>query len=213
MATEFTVGHDQEWTINFNYEAWAKDKVFHVGDTKLKVIDAEEAYIQRIPLRFVGAMAILAFVLPVVAMATEFTIGDDQGWTINFDYEAWAKEKVFHVGDKLVFKYTAGRHNVFKVNGTAFTNCTIPPANEAITTGNDVITLATLGRKWYICGVNDHCANYGQKLVITVLEESASPAPALSNPTAPAPNSAHGISGSRYQLLMAAMVALAFLAV
>ena len=38
---------------------------------------------------------------PVVAMATEFSIGDDQGWTINFNYEAWAKEKVFHVGDKL----------------------------------------------------------------------------------------------------------------
>ncbi|KAL6327956.1 hypothetical protein AAG906_031300 [Vitis piasezkii] len=67
--------------------------------------------------------------------------------------------------------------------------------------------------KWYICGVNDHCANYGQKLVITVLEESASPAPTPSNPTAPAPNSAHGISGSGYQLLMAGMVALAFLAV
>ena len=63
------------------------------------------------------------------------------------------------------------------------------------------------------CGVNDHCANYGQKLVITVLEESVSPAPAPSNPTTPAPNSAHGISGSGYQLLMAAMVALAFLAV
>ena len=106
-----------------------------------------------------------------------------------------------------------GWHNVFKLNGTAFTNCTIPPANEAITIGNDVITLAAPGRKWYICGVNDNCANYGQKLVITVLEESASPAPALSNPIAPAPNSAHGISGSSYQLLMAAMVALAFLAV
>ena len=50
---------------------------------------------------FVGAMAILAFVLSVVAMATEFTVGDDQRWTINFDYEAWAKEKIFHVGDKL----------------------------------------------------------------------------------------------------------------
>ncbi|XP_034704188.1 blue copper protein-like [Vitis riparia] len=138
--------------------------------------------------RFVGAMAILAFVLPVVAMATEFTIGDDQRWTINFDYKAWAKEKVFHVGDKLVFKYTAGRHNVFKVNGTAFTNCIIPPVNEAIITRND-------------------------KLVIIVLEESASLAPAPSNPTAPAPNSALGISGFRYQLLMAAMVALAFLAI
>ncbi|RVW11832.1 hypothetical protein CK203_085675 [Vitis vinifera] len=80
----------------------------------------------------------------------------------------------------IVFKYTAGRHNVFKVNGTVFMNCTIPPPNEALTTGNDVITLATPERKWYICGVNDHCANYGQKLAITMLEEWASPAPAPS---------------------------------
>ncbi|XP_019079647.2 blue copper protein 1a-like [Vitis vinifera] len=144
--------------------------------------------------RFV--VAILAFVLPAVAMATEFTVGDDQGWTINFDYEAWSKDKVFQVGDELFFKYRAGRHNVFKVNGTTFTNCTMPPANEALTTGNDVITLAIPGRKWYICGVNDHCANYGQKLAITVLEASASPAPAPSIPTAPASSSAHGISGS-----------------
>ncbi|KAL6327932.1 hypothetical protein AAG906_031276 [Vitis piasezkii] len=128
--------------------------------------------------KHLAALAIFAILLPAVAMATEFTVGDDQGWTINFDYVAWAKDKVFHVGDKLVFKYTAGRHNVFKVNGTAFTNCTIPPANEALTTGNDVITLATPGRKWYICGVNDHCANYGQKLAITVLEAWVSPASA-----------------------------------
>ena len=50
---------------------------------------------------FVSAIAILAFVLAAMAMATEFAVGDDQGWTINFDYEAWAKDKVFHVGDKL----------------------------------------------------------------------------------------------------------------
>ncbi|RVW12146.1 Blue copper protein [Vitis vinifera] len=136
---------------------------------------------------FVGAIAILAFVLAAVAMATEFAVGDDQGWTINFDYEAWAKDKVFHVGDELVlrsilihgvFNYTTGWHNVSKVNGTAFTNCTIPPTNEALSTGNE-----------------------------------ASPAPAPSTPITRAPNSAHGISGSGYHLLMAAMVAIAFLAV
>ena len=51
--------------------------------------------------RFVGAIAILAFVLAAVAMATKFAVGDDQGWTINFDYEAWVKDKIFHVGDEL----------------------------------------------------------------------------------------------------------------
>ena len=51
--------------------------------------------------RFVGAIAILAFVLAAVVMATKFSVGDDQGWTINFDYEAWSKDKVFQVGDEL----------------------------------------------------------------------------------------------------------------
>ena len=51
--------------------------------------------------KHLAALAIFAIVLPAVAMATEFTVGDDQGWTINFDYVAWAKDKVFHVGDKL----------------------------------------------------------------------------------------------------------------
>ena len=76
-----------------------------------------------------------------------------------------------------VFQYPVGAHNVFKVNGTAFQNCQKPPLREALTTGNDVIVLATPGRKWYICGVRNHC-NYGQKLVITVLPQAVeAPAP------------------------------------
>ncbi|XP_019073495.1 blue copper protein 1a-like [Vitis vinifera] len=122
--------------------------------------------------RFVGAIAILAFVLAVVAMTTEFAL------------LKVLRSILIHA----VFNYTAGRYNVIKVNAMSFTNSTIPPANEALSTGND-------------------------KLAITVLEESASPAPASSTPTTPAPSSAHGISGSGYHLLMAAMVVVAFLAV
>ncbi|RVW11833.1 hypothetical protein CK203_085645 [Vitis vinifera] len=140
------------------------------------------------------ALAVFAIVLPAVAMATEFTVGDDQVSLIQA-----AKSPVIN-SHTFSLQIHGGRHNVFKVNGTVFTNCTIPPPNEALTTGNDVITLATPGRKWYICGVNDHCANYGQKLAITVLEEWASPAPAPSpsTTTAPAPSSAYGISVSGY---------------
>ena len=77
----------------------------------------------------------------------------------------------------VVFKYAVGKHNVFKVNGTAFQSCTIPPASEALTTGSDRIVLAIPGRKWYICGVVGHC-NAGQKLVITVQPQTLPPTPA-----------------------------------
>lgn len=66
---------------------------------------------------------------------------------------------------------------MFKVNGTAFQSCTIPPASEALSTGNDRIVLAIPGRKWYICGVEDHCSA-GQKLVITVQPQTLPPTPA-----------------------------------
>jgi hypothetical protein len=47
------------------------------------------------------------FILPIVAIlvpsvsATKFGVGDDKGWTINLDYQAWAQGKEFHVGDTL----------------------------------------------------------------------------------------------------------------
>ena len=46
-------------------------------------------------------LAVFAIVLPAVAMANEFTVGDESGWTTNFDYQGWANDKVFRVGDKL----------------------------------------------------------------------------------------------------------------
>ena len=46
-------------------------------------------------------LAVFAIVLPAVVMANEFTVGDESGWTTNFDYQGWANDKVFRVGDKL----------------------------------------------------------------------------------------------------------------
>jgi hypothetical protein len=45
-------------------------------------------------------LAIVAILVPSI-LGVEFTVGDDQGWTTNYDYQAWAKGKEFHVGDKL----------------------------------------------------------------------------------------------------------------
>ncbi|KAK4282106.1 hypothetical protein QN277_013521 [Acacia crassicarpa] len=110
--------------------------------------------------------------------AKEFIVGDEHGWTILFDYQAWASGKLFHVGDKLIFKYRTGENNVFQVNGTDFNNCTVPAASQGLTTGNDVIVLDTPGRKWYLCGVANRCQN-GQRLFIDVLPSQAQ-APSLS---------------------------------
>ncbi|XP_022004355.1 blue copper protein 1b [Helianthus annuus] len=116
-------------------------------------------------------------VLATLVSATEYTVGDENGWTLDFDYQTWAKDKVFVVGDKLVFNYALGTHNVVKVNGTGFQQCLTSSTNGTLTSGRDVITLQTQGRKWYICGVAKHCKLRNMKLVITVLPQTMSPAP------------------------------------
>ncbi|BBH03244.1 uclacyanin 1 [Prunus dulcis] len=117
-------------------------------------------------------LATLAVFAPSV-LATDYVVGDDKGWTINFDYQAWAQGKSFYVGDNLVFNYPKGAHTVLKVNGTGFQQCAAPLDSVPLTSGKDVINLATPGRKWYICGVAQHCELGNQKLLITVLPSSS----------------------------------------
>ena len=46
-------------------------------------------------------VAMVAVVLPSVAMATQYMVGGDSGWTVNYDYVGWANGKTFYVGDTL----------------------------------------------------------------------------------------------------------------
>jgi len=46
-------------------------------------------------------LAISLVLFSSVAMATDHIVGDDNGWTINFNYTQWTQDKVFRVGDNL----------------------------------------------------------------------------------------------------------------
>ncbi|KAF6169800.1 hypothetical protein GIB67_034192 [Kingdonia uniflora] len=117
-------------------------------------------------------LLVAAIALPMISTAKEFTVGDGKGWTADFDYQAWANGKRSKPEINLViFKYPKGAHTVQKVDEDGFAKCT--KLNEGVlSTGNDVITLSTSGRKWYTSGVGQHCKG-GQKLVITVVSKSS----------------------------------------
>ena len=51
--------------------------------------------------KLIVLVSILAVVLPKDTMAREYWVGDESGWTKDFDYQAWAKDKMFYVGDTL----------------------------------------------------------------------------------------------------------------
>ncbi|XP_034217393.1 mavicyanin-like [Prunus dulcis] len=154
-------------------------------------------------------LSVLAIFVPST-LATDYVVGDDKGWTINFDYQAWAQGKLFYVGDNLVFNYPKGAHTVLKVNGTGFQQCAAPLDSVPLTSGKDVINLATPGRKWYICGVAQHCELGNQKLLITVLPSSSPSAPSPSHSSWPSATAGPGPSasaatatvGTRFALMM-----------
>lgn len=100
-----------------------------------------------------------------------------------------------------VFNYDNSKHNVLKVNGTVFQQCLVEGANGTLSTGKDVVHLATSGRKWYICGFSNHCKDLGMKLAITVEPQgpTAAPSPATSAATSLPPFSS--LYGFGYALL------------
>jgi hypothetical protein len=58
-------------------------------------------------------IAISMVLFSSLAMAADHIVGDDKGWTINFNYTQWAQDKVFRVGDNLgtnVFFYSLVYH-------------------------------------------------------------------------------------------------------
>lgn len=96
-----------------------------------------------------------------------------------------------------VFKYNPGSHNVFKVDQAGFKDCKTPVGGSPFTSGNDAIELKQEGKKWYICGVGDHCQSGGMKLVINVLPAVGAPSQAPS-PSSPAPSAASDIAASKF---------------
>ncbi|CAL4927767.1 unnamed protein product [Urochloa decumbens] len=134
----------------------------------------------------VAAALAVAF-LPSPAAATEHWVGDDNGWTLKFNYSAWAETKQFKVGDTLVFKYSEPSHTVVEVNGADFASCNIPENSNALTTGQDQVTLEEAGRRWFVCGVGAHCKN-GMKVKINVLAaDEAAGAPSATPPPPSSP--------------------------
>jgi hypothetical protein len=47
------------------------------------------------------AVVIVGALLPATASAANYMVGDDSGWDLEVDYDAWARGKKFKVGDTL----------------------------------------------------------------------------------------------------------------
>ncbi|KAI9111384.1 hypothetical protein K1719_017074 [Acacia pycnantha] len=111
----------------------------------------------------VAMIVLLSTVLfPSIAMAKVYIVGDEHGWRGGVDYQAWAANKSFFVGDILGI-YVPGKDHVYLVGETEFEIC-LHLVGRGLSSGNDFVRLAYPDRQWFI---GDHCHD-GQKLMINV---------------------------------------------
>ena len=69
--------------------------------------------------------SIIIFIATLVVLATsisakEYIVGDKSGWTLDFDYQSWAKDKVFIVGDTLGTIYIPTNIHTFSLFNIVF---------------------------------------------------------------------------------------------
>jgi hypothetical protein len=92
-----------------------------------------------------------------------------------------------------MFNYLKGNHTVMEVDGQTFGEC-YRQGNTISewTSDNDTVKLDKPGRRWFFCGLADHC-ELGLKIVVNVVGDEApspTPPPQQSPPgkQGPAPN-------------------------
>ncbi|XP_073043038.1 basic blue protein-like [Primulina eburnea] len=100
-----------------------------------------------------------------VAEAATYSVGGGGGWT--FNVAGWPRGKNFKAGDKLVFNYNSGVHNVVSVDRGGYRRCTTPRRAKMYRSGKDQIKLVK-GQNFFICNFSGHCES-GMKIAVTAM--------------------------------------------
>ncbi|KAG5570038.1 hypothetical protein H5410_059804 [Solanum commersonii] len=131
-------------------------------------------------------------------MAANHTVGAPKGrWDESTDLTTWAASETFLVGDSLIFVYTPN-HDVLEVRKADYDSCQTTNAISTNGGGMTIISLASTGKRYFICGTGGHCAS-GMKLevntlaTVPVVPPPSSP-PVKSPVSAPSPKIAPKIS-------------------
>ncbi|XP_045788189.1 uclacyanin-3-like [Trifolium pratense] len=133
----------------------------------------------------VGSFLVLLLAFPSV-FATDFTVGDANGWTQGPDYTAWTSGKTFKVGDNLVFKY-GSVHQVNEVDESGYTGCSASNTIKKYEDGDSKVPLTKAGKIYFICPTPGHCSG-GMKLQVNVVAASTTPTPSGTPPPTKTPS-------------------------
>ncbi|XP_020162722.1 mavicyanin-like [Aegilops tauschii subsp. strangulata] len=103
-----------------------------------------------------------------MVLGASHTVGAPAGsWDLQTNYTLWASRTRFTIGDELQFQYSTTMHNVVEVRKAGYDACNSSSPITTFLTGNDVVPLAAIGTRYFICSVPGHCAA-GMKAQVNV---------------------------------------------
>ncbi|XP_037441026.1 uclacyanin 1-like [Triticum dicoccoides] len=119
-----------------------------------------------------GAKVLILITLVVamlgMVLGASHTVGASAGsWDLQTNYTPWASRTRFTIGDELQFQYSTTVHNVVEVRKAGYDACNSSSPIAMFLTGNDIVPLAAIGTRYFICGVSGHCIA-GMKVQVNV---------------------------------------------
>ncbi|KAF8410801.1 hypothetical protein HHK36_003338 [Tetracentron sinense] len=104
-----------------------------------------------------------------VGAQVHHVVGGDRGWDSASNIESWSSGRVFRVGDKIWFTYSAAQESLAELRSSdEFESCEISNPIRMYTGGIDMFSLDGEGTRYFASGSVESC-NIGLKLHIEVL--------------------------------------------
>ncbi|KAK4837229.1 hypothetical protein QYF36_003802 [Acer negundo] len=98
-------------------------------------------------------------------------VGGDRGWESSTDVAAWSSGRVFRVGDKIWFTYSAAQESIAELKSKEeYESCDVTNPIRMFTDGLNSILLEGEGIRYFVSSKTDSCKS-GLKLHVEVMPQ------------------------------------------
>uniref|UniRef100_A0A5B7A0F5 Putative Copper binding protein 9 n=1 Tax=Davidia involucrata TaxID=16924 RepID=A0A5B7A0F5_DAVIN len=161
-----------------------------------------------------GVKQFIALVVILVAIGGKWVgaqvhhvVGGDRGWDPSSDVGSWSSGRIFRVGDKIWFAYSAAQESILELGSVEeYLSCDLSNPIRMYTEGLDRVALDGEGVRYFASGKHESCKN-GLKLHVDVQprpdaqkQHEIQKVPVAAGPTTPSASS-HLTAVSNYVVL------------
>ncbi|XVE87692.1 hypothetical protein DITRI_Ditri19aG0008000 [Diplodiscus trichospermus] len=124
-----------------------------------------------VTVKMVMALVVMAASLGVKRAGAQVhhVVGGDRGWDPSSDLASWSSGRIFRVGDKIWFAYSAAQESIVELKGKdEYESCDVSNPIRMYTDGLDTIPLDGEGIRYFVSSKTESCKN-GLKLHVEVM--------------------------------------------